>query len=408
MRYTMFQSEEQGGKKGGELTRANGRLLRRVLAADDQGVTFSFMIEQLHMQVSTGTVVTHYDSDFGDDPDRQNDLTGPVKATVGRPITVRVDKSGKVVSVEGNEDPDPDPNQPENARPPRPIAGVIGTQEIRKLWRPLYAIDKKSLDSRIGDRWTIEDISSDGPLGTFGVELHHELKSVADGVAHIDITADVDFTPAIGHSPIHATLTGSDVKGAIDWDTSKGALKSWTTTQEMKMEMERAGEKQRRESMTQTAFTRMEPGSGKDAKDASKPAAGGAAPVPAAKPWRGKPRRRTVSQVLCSPGSRTSRTTNTTSGSEGPGEDEHEDGGMDSGGGFGSWLEHGGRRPARGVRPRGPRAGGGYRGSHPQVQDGPDDRVQRALRAHRRDDGRQHAQSREGRAEGRGQGAGQG
>ena len=286
-RYTMFQSEEQGGKKGGELYRAEGRLLRRVLAVDDQGVTLSFMIERLHVQISTGTVVTHYDSDFGDDPDRKNDLTGPVKATVGRPITVRVDKSGKLVSVEGNEDPEPDPNQPENARPPRPVEGVIGTPEIRKLWRPLYALDKKSLDSRVGDRWTIEDISSDGSLGTFGIELHNELKGAADGVAHIDIIAGVDFTPAIGHAPVHATLTGSDVKGEIDWDTSKGMLKSWTTTQDMKMDMERGGEKQRRESTTRTAFTRIEPGAVKDAKDAPKPVSGVpplSSPAPAAKP----------------------------------------------------------------------------------------------------------------------------
>ena len=54
--------EDDSGKKGGQLYRSEGRILRRVLAANDSGVVLSFVIERLHMQVSSGTEVIHYDS----------------------------------------------------------------------------------------------------------------------------------------------------------------------------------------------------------------------------------------------------------------------------------------------------------------------------------------------------------
>jgi hypothetical protein len=279
-RWTSFMSEEDGGKKGGQLYRGTGRILRRVLSADDKGVTLSFMLERLHMQVSTGTVVTHYDSDFGDAPDRKNDLTAPVNATVNRPITVRVGSDGQVVSIEGNEDPEPDPNKPEDAQAPHVIQGIIGTPVIRTLWKPLYAIDKKSLDSHVGDRWTTDDMNSDPSLGTFGVTLHHELKSEKDGIAKIQTIGEVDFTPAIGHNVIHGTLTGYTVTGDVEWDLAKGMLKSWSTSQEMKMDLERAGEKQRRETQVKTIFTRVEPGAAKDTVKDPK-ASTGAPAVPA-------------------------------------------------------------------------------------------------------------------------------
>lgn len=267
---------DDGNKKGGQLYRSEGRLLRRVLAADDKGITLSFVIERLHMQVSSGTEVIHYDSDFGNDPARHNDLTDPVQATVGRIITVRVGNDGKIISIDGNENPPPpaaDPNKPDAAPPtppPQVLQAIIGTPIIRKVWRPLYTLDKKFADSRIGDKWTTEEVTPDPSMGTYSLTLHNELKELTDGIAKIETVVDVDFSPLIGHGVVHAALTSSDVTGALEWDTSKGILKRWSTSQEMKLDAERSGENQKLETKLTTTFKWFDPNA---PKEVPKPAA---------------------------------------------------------------------------------------------------------------------------------------
>jgi hypothetical protein len=275
-RWTAHASEGDTAKKGGQLYRQEGRMVRRVISVDDTGVTLSIMMERLHMQVSSGTEVVHYDSDFGDNPDRQNDLTGPVKMCVGRPITVKLNRAGEVVSIEGNENPEYDPNKPDAAQQQIPQA-ILGTQVIRKLWRPLYALDKKNLESRVGDKWTTTDVTVDPGLGTFELAIRNELNEFKDGVAKIESAADVSLTPAIGHGVVTATLTDSTVTGLVEWNVPKGILKTWETSQEMKLNAERSGEKQKLETKLTTSFKWVDPNAPKEPAKAA-PAAPAAGP----------------------------------------------------------------------------------------------------------------------------------
>ncbi len=252
-RWTSHMGEGEKAPKGGQLYRQEGRLARRVVAVDDSGVTLAITMERLHIQVSSGTEVVHYDSDFGDIPERQNALTAPVKACVGRQIIVKLSRAGEVLSVEGNEPPPPDPSKTEVEQPQVPQA-ILGTQVVRKLWRPLYQLDKKNLDARVGDKWSTTDVTSDPGLGTFELTINNDLSELKDGVARITSVAEVMLTPAIGHGAITATLRESAVKGIIEWNTSRGMLKSWETSQDMKLDTERSGEKQKLETQLKTIF----------------------------------------------------------------------------------------------------------------------------------------------------------
>lgn len=273
-RWTARMGEGEKAPKGGQLYRQNGRLVRRVVSVDDTGVMLALTMEQLHVQVSSGTEVVHYDSDFGDNPDRQNALTEPVKMCVGRQILVKLDRAGEIVSVTGNEGPPPDITNPD--APPKQLPqAILGTQVIRKLWRPLYGLEKKNLDSRVGDKWSTTEVTTDPALGTFELTLQHTLGELKDGVAKIDSTADVVLTPTIGHGVISATLKESNVTGLVEWNASKGMLKTWETHQEMKLDTERSGEKQKLETKLSTQFKWIDPNAPKEApkepmKDAPK------------------------------------------------------------------------------------------------------------------------------------------
>lgn len=271
-RWMSKMGEGEKAPKGGQLYRQNGRLVRRVVAVDDTGVTLALTMEQLHVQVSSGTEVVHYDSDFGDNPDRQNALTEPVKMCVGRQIIVKLDRAGEIISVTGNENPPPDIMKPD--APPRQLPqAILGTQVIRKLWRPLYGLEKKNLDSRVGDKWATTNVTTDPALGTFEISIQHTLSELKDGVAKIDSTADVMLTPAVGHGVVSATLKESAVTGLIEWNSSKGMLKTWDTNQEMKLDTERSGEKQKLETKLSTSFKWIDPNAPKEAtKEPSKDA----------------------------------------------------------------------------------------------------------------------------------------
>jgi hypothetical protein len=262
-RWTSHLGEDEKAKKGGQLYRQEGRLVRRVASVDDSGVTLAITMERLHIQVSSGTEVVHYDSDFGDKPDRQNELTAPVQACVGRQITVKLNRAGEVVSVVGNENPAPDPSNPDAKQTQIPQA-ILGTQVVRKLWRPLYQLDKKNLDSRVGDKWSTTEVTTDPGLGTFELTFSHSLGEMKDGVAKITSTADVMLTPAIGHGVITATLTDSTIKGIVEWNTSTGTLKSWETNQDMKLDAERSGEKQKLDTQLKTILKWVDPNAPKE------------------------------------------------------------------------------------------------------------------------------------------------
>jgi hypothetical protein len=269
-RWSTRMGEEEE-KKIGQAYRQEGRLARRVLGVDEGGVTLAFTIERLRLLVSSGVESMHFDSEAGDNPERANPLSEAVKAVVGRPVTVRVDKAGKLVSVEGNGEAEGDPGKPESSRA-QIIKGVLGASVIRDLWKPLYGIEKRNPDSRVGDRWTTESTTIDPSLGTFGLTLRHELKEVREGVARIETIAEVEFTGAAGKGAARTTLAESAAVGEAEWDVMRGTLKHWTTSQEMKIDQEIAGQKQRIETGVTTSFVRAEGGEAKDKKDAKRPA----------------------------------------------------------------------------------------------------------------------------------------
>ena len=275
-RWMAKMGEGEKAPKSGQLYRQNGRMVRRVVSVDDTGVTLALTIEQLHVQVSSGTEVVHYDSEFGDNPDRQNVLTEPVKMCVGRQIIVKLDRAGEILGVTGNEGPPPDITNPDG--PPKQLPqAILGTQVIRKLWRPLYGLEKKNLDSRVGDRWTSTDVTTDPAMGVFEMTIQHTLGELKDGVAKIVSTADVMLTPAVGQGGMSATLKESIVGGLVEWNASKGLLRTWETSQEMKLDTERSGEKQKLETKLLTSFKWIDPNAPKEApkepmKDAQKDA----------------------------------------------------------------------------------------------------------------------------------------
>ncbi len=240
-------------KKSGQLYRQMGRLVRRVVAADEKGATLSLRYERLYLQTAVGTSVMYYDSEDGDAPTKVNELTGPVKMCMGREIVVRLDAEGEVQSVTGNESRGPGPDGKGGEKIPQ---SVLGDEMVKKMWRPLYRLDKPGLTAKVGETWTTHDESSDPVRGTFLISLHNELKSASGGVAIIAATADVEHHPATGPTAMRAELTEHTVKGEYEWDLVKGNLRSWTTSQEMKMHAERAGTKIVMGSKVTTKFQR--------------------------------------------------------------------------------------------------------------------------------------------------------
>ena len=137
--------------------------------------------------------------------------------------------------------------------------------------------------ARVGDKWTSTDVTTDPALGTFELTIQHTLSAFKDGVAKIDSTADVMLTPVIGHGVMSATLKDSTVTGLVEWNATKGLLKTWETNQEMKLDTERSGEKQKLETVLSTSIKWIDPNAPKEvpkepAKDAAKDTPKDAAP----------------------------------------------------------------------------------------------------------------------------------
>jgi len=275
VKHNASKSPDDPNKKMGELYKQWGRLVRRVVAADASGTTLSLMYETLHLQAAYGTKVVHYSSDMGDNPDRQNELTPWVKACVGRPILVKLNAAGEVLSITGNEDPDA--SLPGADKMPHVPQAVLGDTPIRKLWAPLYALDRT--EAKLGQEWFDEQKNADGKLGTFDVKLRNRLSEFKDGVATISTVADVDLYPATGPAAAKTKLTESAVSGSVEWDVTRGTLKTWSTSQEFKLDAEGRARKEKIETFITTDFKRVEPG--------SEPA--GAAPAPAGAPAAQKP-----------------------------------------------------------------------------------------------------------------------
>ncbi len=247
---------EDESKKSGQLYKQMGRLARRVVSADESGVTLSLRFERLYLQSAVGTSVMYYDSADGDAPAKVNQLTEPTRACLAREIIVRLDPEGEVVSVTGNENPEGGAAGGNTiARVPQ---SVLGETMVKKMWRPLYRLDKPGLTARVGETWTTHDESSDPQRGTFRTALHHELRSAANGVAIIAATADVEHTPATGPAAMRATLRDHTVTGEFEWDLVRGNLRSWTTSQEMRLDVDRAGARAVMGSKVTTKFQRAD------------------------------------------------------------------------------------------------------------------------------------------------------
>jgi hypothetical protein len=239
------QAPDDPKKKSGQLFRQLGRVARKVVAADGKGVTLSMKFERLYMQVAMGTSVMYYDSSDGDNPSKVNELTGPVKACLEREIIVKLGPAGEVLSVTGHE----------NAASP---ATPLPDDGPEKLWRPMYGLDKPGLEAKVGEVWTTHEENSNENLGTFTLALHNELKSATDGVALISVTADVSHEQASGPTAMKTELTEQTVTGEYEWDLVKGNLMSWSTAQDMKMDVDRVGTRVVMGSKVTTRFMRAD------------------------------------------------------------------------------------------------------------------------------------------------------
>jgi hypothetical protein len=249
------KAADDESKKSGQLFRQMGRVARKVVSADEKGVTLSMKFERLYLQTAVGTNVMYYDTNDGDAPAKVNDLTGPAKECLSREIVVKLDKDGEVVSVTGNENKDAGPDGKGGAKAPQ---SVLGDAMVRKMWRPMYRLDKPGLTAKVGETWTTQDQSADATLGTFSLAIHNELKSAADGVAVISAVADVEHAQATGSMAMRSMLTEKNVTGEFEWDLVKGNLRSWTTVQEMKLDVDRAGTKVIMGSKVTTKFQRAD------------------------------------------------------------------------------------------------------------------------------------------------------
>jgi hypothetical protein len=149
---------------------------------------------------------------------------------------------------------------------------------VKKMWRPLYHLDKPQLTGRIGETWTMKDSSEDPELGTFDLAIHHELKDVIGGIVTIESHADVKHTPSTDAASMNAKLTSSKITGTYEWDLKRGFLRSWSTEQEMTLDAERAGARLVLDSKTVTNYRWVDPSAPKEDPNAKAAAgAGGAA-----------------------------------------------------------------------------------------------------------------------------------
>jgi hypothetical protein len=277
MNYHGAQAADDDKKRQGELFRQEGRLLRKVVSSDDKGTVLAFTFERFYLQEARGTKVQYFDSDFGDDPNRVTYLTPRVKKWMSRTITVKLNSDSQVVGIEGL-----DPAQAVG-----PMADAQDTREpvdidetiVKKMWRPMYRLDKPQLAGKIGETWTMHDSSEDPETGKFDLAIHHELKDVTGGLVTIESHADVKFTPTEGPDSMHAKLEAMKITGTYEWDLKNGRLRTWNTEQESTMDAERGGAHLKLKSKTVTGFKWMDPDAPKDDPQAGgKPMNAGADP----------------------------------------------------------------------------------------------------------------------------------
>lgn len=255
------------------------RLIRTVIATDEAGgATLSLMYDRVKMHAFADKSIMTFDSNMPEADDEPNPFSPSLRRTVRRPITVQVDRGGKVLAIEGTDDPE---IKEEHELKRAPLAQtLIGDDVLRKTLRPLYGLENAPATAKPGDTWTTSDVSVRPPVGSLTVDATHTLADAAAGVANVKTTGAVKLSPAVGNMSVNAQLVSHDIKASAAWDAALGQLKSYQSDQHVVISGDDpSGSKRTLDSTARITITRVEPGAKAEAAPVSAPSA---PPVPPA------------------------------------------------------------------------------------------------------------------------------
>jgi hypothetical protein len=249
----------------------SGRLLRRVVAAGPEEVTLSITFERVKVELAGPGLTLSYDSAADTPKEDDTELVRRLRLTVGVPLTIKLDATGAVVSVEGNVPPTYEKDDP---RPPHPgfAQTLFGDTIIKRTLGPLYRLPGAPATAAPGATWSSSFDSPQPPVGRFKATLTHELEKVEAGMASVKTTGEVTLTPARGNSAVEATLKEHAVTGTAVWDTARGVLASYTDSQRVLLSgADASGVMRTLDSKVTTTFTLVPPAaSGGAATDGAK------------------------------------------------------------------------------------------------------------------------------------------
>lgn len=222
------------GEPASQTFTQSGRLVRRVLRADDSGTSISLTYERVKADVSGGPMALKFDSDAPPASDLDNPFIKSLRLTVGMPVTVRLDKDGQIQTIEGNTIPAPDPKDPKPPTPP-PAQTLVGDPMFRRSLLPLFTLPGNPARVPVGGTWNHSVNTAQPPVGVFTADTVYTLSSADQGVAKIDISGKVKLSPAAGSSAVDVGMTDHALSGKIQWDLTAGRLREYTDRQMVKL-----------------------------------------------------------------------------------------------------------------------------------------------------------------------------
>jgi hypothetical protein len=246
-----------------------GRLVRRVMRVDDDGVTLSMMLERLKVEIRTPSLPgISFDSDSPASKDEGNDLAPIVRHVVGRPVTVRIDKAGNVQSIEGNEDPPP--QNEDDLKQARVAQALLGDAVVKKLWRPLYGLEGAPAKAGAGETWRTEDKTPNPSIGMMILTSEYKVEGVEGTDARVGITAGLQIIAESGPGAIKPEIKSQSYRGEARWDAAAGTLAAWRTEQTLNQIQERNDVRRTVDTVVRTRLTRLAPGAVKPKDDGTK------------------------------------------------------------------------------------------------------------------------------------------
>jgi hypothetical protein len=195
--------------------------LMKVVRSDDAGAVVTMRIDDIETTATTPRGEFRWKSTDPRTPGDNNNLAlTSSRPMLGATITFTLDKDGNVVSADNGGVNMPTGDLSDYARL------VVGNEEARARWSPVFAPRKRDFSVKIGDEWSLVEAMKNPPIGQFNTNMNLKVATASKNTARVEVNGNYSLVAFPEGSTLLFEVKGSKVAGQIEWDRTVGLFKS--------------------------------------------------------------------------------------------------------------------------------------------------------------------------------------